>query len=567
MRGARRVLSAIAAIAMTAGVTAATSGTAHASGGGAPASAAPNVVETDYQNPVVAEPPVSRPPTRACTTTLANNFPSNAADGSPQSFAGTLSPPAGCRGPWAKVVMDWTTSGAGRQFDRSASLTIGTTQVYFGTTAEPDPDGITYHFATDLTRYSALLKSPQPFTGGIGNYVDSTYVGVYYQTVRITYYTADRARPSPAEPDRVVGLGAQDVNATTPSADFAMSNLPRNITRAVLEISIKGNGCDEQWFDDVPDDVSAKYPAAGLCGHGPYREVQAGIDGTRAGVAQYFPFIYSGGIVPTLWRPIVALGTFDMTYEDLDVTPFAGRLVDGKAHTLSLTVANAGDTWNLAANLLLYTDHHAARTSGSLTRNTIAASAAVTTTERALAHDDTKVTVTANRNSVLAGYVNTSAGRITTTVAQHVAYRNVDTVSDGGLVQDVAQADTGRDTTTAAAVRAPSSATERTWSWPITIHIAVPIYVDGDNYKLAGNVDMSRIEGTVALRGQRWTNVTGGAERLRTQGVLQRTGGAVVQADGSATDLFVGLTDNGRPYAHYIAADHGYVTRNRVYRP
>src|SRR5206468_713112 len=112
---------------------------------------------------------------------------------------------------------------------------------------------------------------PQPFTGGIGNYVTDVYTGNYLQTVRITYYSVNRAHPAPAVPDAVVGLGDGTVDPNTPTLHETLANLPRNITRAELEITLKGNGCDEQWFDAVPDAVSAAYPDAGLCGKGAYR--------------------------------------------------------------------------------------------------------------------------------------------------------------------------------------------------------------------------------------------------------------------------------------------------------
>lgn len=250
---------------------------------GVAAAAATPTVEINSQNPVTAAPPVSRPYTRSCTVDLATDFPSNDATGAAQNFSGTIAPPAGCAGPWAKIVLDWTTSGQGRQFDRSGSLDIGSTQVWFGTTYEPDPAGITYHFAKDITEYASLFHRQQPFIGGIVNFTNATDTGVYKQTVSITFYQADRAHPAPAEPDVVVGLGERDAGPGTPVVHLTAADLPHNITRAVLEVSIKGNGCDEQWFTDVPDSVTALYPAAGLCGHGPYREVSAAIDGTPAG--------------------------------------------------------------------------------------------------------------------------------------------------------------------------------------------------------------------------------------------------------------------------------------------
>jgi hypothetical protein len=521
-------------------------------------------VEINSQNPVTAAPPVSRPHTHSCTVALATNFPSNDATGAAQNFSGILTPPAGCAGPWAKVVLDWTTSVAGRQFDRSGSLDIGGTQVYFGTTYEPDPAGITYHFAKDITEYGALLHHAQPFQGGIVNFTSDIDTGVYAQTVSITYYQADRANRAPVEPDAVVGLGGADANPGTPTVHLTAAGLPRNITRALLEVSIKGNGCDEQWFTDVPDSVSAQFPSAGLCGHGPYREVDAAIDGTPAGVTQFFPYIYTGGIVPTLWRPIPAVGTFDMTPEILDVTPLAGKLVDGHSHDVALTVADIGDTWNLAANLLLYTDHGAAATSGTLTRDTIAPAATLTTATTTAAGGPVTATVTAARDWTLSGYVNTSQGRVATTVTQHVAYRNADTVTSGGFAQQLRQTDTGVTASRSAGPHGLRRDSVHSWASPIAISATFQI-TDDNNFNLSATVDMTRRLADVTDTG-RTHSARSSTDEVDSSGLDQRANGVTVQADGHSIENFTGQDDTGRPYRHFLASAHGFVTVDRVRR-
>src|ERR1700760_4223666 len=79
--------------------------------------AAASPIETNYQDPVTALPPVSRPPVRHCTVTVMQHDFANSYG---QPFTGTVTPPAACPGPWTKVVMDWTGSVAGRQYDRLA---------------------------------------------------------------------------------------------------------------------------------------------------------------------------------------------------------------------------------------------------------------------------------------------------------------------------------------------------------------------------------------------------------------------------------------------------------------
>jgi Peptide N-acetyl-beta-D-glucosaminyl asparaginase amidase A len=71
-----------------------------------------------YQDPVQADMPVSVPPTPSCTVTLATDYTTNTSSGAYQDYNGTFTPPAGCPGPWAKVVLHFSATEAGRQYDR-----------------------------------------------------------------------------------------------------------------------------------------------------------------------------------------------------------------------------------------------------------------------------------------------------------------------------------------------------------------------------------------------------------------------------------------------------------------
>ena len=56
-----------------------------------------------------------------------------------------------------------------------------------------------------------------------------------------------------------------------------------------------------------------------LYGYSPFREVQVYIDGQLAGVSWPFPVIFTGGVVPGLWRPIVGIDTFDLREHEIDI--------------------------------------------------------------------------------------------------------------------------------------------------------------------------------------------------------------------------------------------------------
>lgn len=522
------------------------------------------VLEGDTDDPVTPAPAVSRPDTPHCTVTLADKFRSNAADGTPQYYEGSLEPPKACPGPWAKVVLDQTVTVSGRQYDRIGDLQIGGTEVWWGTTEEPSGEGkrpITYHFDKDLTPFTALLKTPQPFHGGYENYNSPIYTGVYAQTVTITYYQADRKHPAPDTADRVAGFLHADATPAAPTVHFTAKDLPRNITRAYLQVVLEGHACDEQWFDDVPDEVAAKYPAAGMCGHGPYREANFAVDGTLAGSALTFPHIYSGGIVPQLWRPIVAIDTFSLHAETYDITPFAGRLVDGGSHDLSFTFPDIGAEFTVVPTLFVYTDKHAATTSGALTQSEVAPAAAKQTKIKDIS-GGVNATVTAKRRDVTAGYVNTSAGRVYTRVERTRDYRNSDDVTDGGFTQHVVQADSGQQTSVSTVDGKVRAADRHAWSYPLVTDVTANI-TDDQNLRITGSAEMTKQLTDLTGDGRSWRPVRTSREWLSSSGVLARTNGVNTEADGRSQTYFAGADDLSRPYFHYVASEHGLITADR----
>lgn len=94
------------------------------------------------------------------------------------------------------------------------------------------------------------------------------------------------------------------------------------------------------------------FPQTGaLLGYSPFREVQLFIDGMLAGVAWPFPIIFTGGIVPGLWRPIVGIDAFDLKEDEIDITPWLPLLCDGNSHNFTIRVSGLTDNGNGTATL------------------------------------------------------------------------------------------------------------------------------------------------------------------------------------------------------------------------
>lgn len=132
----------------------------------------------------------------------------------------------------------------------------------------------------------------------------------------------------------------------------------------------------------------------------------------------------------------------------VDLTPFAGLLDDGEAHTIALSVFNAQDHFSVTANLLLYLDHGKDQLTGALTGNTLAAPSPQVTTS--VNGSDTSVNVSSNRQFTISGTLNASRGTVNTQITQALAFSNAQqfTITDTVYHQHVVQATTIDSTTT-----------------------------------------------------------------------------------------------------------------------
>jgi hypothetical protein len=379
----------------------------------------------------IADPDIPHPPTTPCVVTLFDGFTFADYAGHPFTYAA----PADCPGPWGKVVLaaDFDVT-AGRQFDRTAQIWLGGANIYFGTTQEPRATvAPTWHVERDLTDYSALFASAHDGRADLGNTVNDTYTGILHGSARLLFYPQPATVPDhPARPDAVLPIAAHADGGTGdlggPDARLSATFvLPTNIERAFLDVIAQSQAGDEFWYTCVPDEHA---DALQSCGGSAFRETEVGIDGHAAGVAPIYPWIYTGGIDPYLWRPSPGIQTLAFQPYRVDLTPFAGLLSDGQPHTIALGVFNARDHFSTTANLLLYLDHGSAQVTGDVLTNTLTAPTPTVAVET---QDDTPpgsgitythLNVAAEHDFEISGFVQTSHGRVETRVAQVIHFVN-----------------------------------------------------------------------------------------------------------------------------------------------
>ena len=435
-------------------------------------------------NTATADPPVAVPRTTPCVVPLYADL--TFADFSPKLFS--FAPPAGCSGPWAKVVLaaDFSVT-AGRQFDRTASIWVGATNVYFGTTAEPSRAvAPTWHIENDLTDYSALFTAPQPGMVQLDNLVNDTFTGVLHGSAELRFYPVERHGSPPVTADAVLPLSAGPSGGTVALATTASSlartfTLPGNVERAFLDVYAQSQAGDEFWFTCVPDDLTGPLQS---CGGTSFREAEVTVDGIPAGVAPVYPWLYTGAIDPNLWKPIPSVQTLNFAPYRVDLTPFAGVLSDGQPHQVAVSVFGANNHFATTASLLVYRDHRAARVRGKVTANTLAAAPAPSVTaDITVAADGTisgPVTVLSTRKFRIAGFVDTSHGRVTTEVDADIRFANRQRfdITDSLYHQRIAQ------TTTIVSRTSTSERGRRTeqvaqLAWPVTVDFSFTVNADG----------------------------------------------------------------------------------------
>lgn len=431
-----------------------------------------------------ADPTIPRPHTKHCEVTLLAN--QAFADFNNKDFSFT--PPADCPGPWAKVIFTGDFSiQPGVQYDRTGQIFFGGVNIYFGTTAEPlQSQTDTWHVERDLTDYSSLFKTAQTGYASLGNIANCCGLNsIIFGTFKLEFYQSDFVNRAPRAADAVLPLqdsGNSSFDITTTNPEVVQTfTLPQNTESAYLDIVAQSQNAEEQWFFCVPNDIATPLND---CGNTAFREVRVSIDGKPAGAAPVYPWIYTGGLDPGLWVPIPGVQTLNLLPYRVDLTPFAGILNDGQQHSVGVSVFNAYSYFTVTAQLLLYEDHGRKQVTGALTEDTLTTpdpTVTNTVTLDANGLGSGVVTVTNTDNFSIAGYVNTSHGRVNTKVEQQMNFNSVANITNSAtayIQNNVNTSTTHAKTTTS---EGPLFTTkEQDFSYPITVNYNQQLQSNGD---------------------------------------------------------------------------------------
>ncbi|XP_010558063.1 PREDICTED: peptide-N4-(N-acetyl-beta-glucosaminyl)asparagine amidase A [Tarenaya hassleriana] len=321
----------------------------------------------------------------SCSHVLLRHSFANTIDGPP--FTIPYSPPLGCTSPpWSSVVLELFAASSGEQYDRISGLWLGGVELLRTSTAEPSPSGIYWSVRKDVTRYSSLfLRSDLNVTMMLENIVNEVYTGIYHINVTLHFY---KSGPDAFSSDfgsmkninSILGFTGSRERYQTPadsiipicdsgnrgfwfmiekSTDTRSKRIqvPTNTRQIVLELYVSFHGNDEFWYSNPPNSYIRMNNLTTGRGNGAYREVFVKIDGRYVGSEVPFPVIFTGGINPLFWEPVVAIGAFNLPSYDMELTPFLGPLLDGKPHEFEVGVRDGISYWLVDANLHIWLDH------------------------------------------------------------------------------------------------------------------------------------------------------------------------------------------------------------------
>ncbi|CAN3499939.1 hypothetical protein DICA1_B08922 [Diutina catenulata] len=225
------------------------------------------------------------------------------------------------------------------QYDRLINVFIGDVQVWRSSTIEPGGKAVHSSTEKDISQYAALLRNEAKIVVQLDNQIKGTLTGEIRLRLKLDLYKA----PDKDESD----LGKQLFSSHRPADhvyglvatknQFPVANLPqdkfevglpevsRKTTSLKLVVHASGNSKEEDWYTNVLDKHTDVFEEP-MLGHGPVRFVEVSYDGQLVGRLAPKPVIFTGGVSPALWRPVVSNTAFDLPILEFNLTPLLPKL-------------------------------------------------------------------------------------------------------------------------------------------------------------------------------------------------------------------------------------------------
>ncbi|QPG75872.1 hypothetical protein FOA43_003258 [Brettanomyces nanus] len=333
-------------------------------------------------------------------------------------------PPQGAN--FSQVVLTLDLWVDGVQFDRLFHVYIGGSEIWRSST--PEPAGKYSHTFSqkDVSVYHRLFRKDTKLMVQLDNLINSRLTGTFNISLNAFYYNNPRnasliphkhIEESETEPAQESDFFTNDVGDVVipglgdsvfyreegashviplveapdgrppliyyPDTDFKLSlpKLAKNTTKVKLMVYSSGNAGEEFWFSNLMEEFKDRFKNHGhtFGGHGPCRVINIYHDDVRIATANPLPVIFTGGLSPALWNPVVSTGSYDIKAIEFDITTILPYLWEDSIQ-LKIDVSNCLDddlklgeepsgissNWISSANLAVWENEYIADSSGEI---------------------------------------------------------------------------------------------------------------------------------------------------------------------------------------------------------
>lgn len=305
-----------------------------------------------------------------------------------------------------RIILTLNTSIDGVQYDRLIHIYLNDNEIWRSSTIEPSGNLSTSFTQKDVTMYSNLFNKNGSLLIQLDNLITKKLTGKFNIQINALYfndneienfendftieYESDEFLNSKNpfgknisnHPNYILPLTSNKIADNIPPIvyypDSNLSNIKLpfinyNTTKLLLLVSTSGNAAEEFWYSNLVDKYKDYFLSNDhhFYGHGSCRVINIFVNGIRIHTTNPKPYVFTGGIAPTLWNSIVSTGSFDLLPYHIDLTPVLPLLWNDPSSLLEIEISNCIDddvksviksginsNWITSASLAIWEDEN-----------------------------------------------------------------------------------------------------------------------------------------------------------------------------------------------------------------
>lgn len=276
-----------------------------------------------------------------------------------------------------KIVLTLDVNVTGVQYDRLINIYLDDVEIWRSSTIEPANQSSHSRATKDVSEFKSLFEKDGLLKFQLDNIINARLTGIFDVSLKVEFFNVigKTYTDYPQKVQNVLSMRNADdgsiIHIPDTLADVKLPYINYNTTKLHLSIITSGNAEEEFWYSNVLDELKDSFTAYGhkLSGHGSCRVVNVFLDGVRIHSSNPRPVIFTGGISPALWNPIVSDGALHIDPLSVDLTPVLPWIWDSPDSELSIEITNClddddkavklsgiGSNWITSASLSIWED-------------------------------------------------------------------------------------------------------------------------------------------------------------------------------------------------------------------